>query len=390
MSCASSKVPSLMRPIRDQDNVPAIRPFFEFNEEFLGKIGELLSSGQVSNNGKNLQQFERLLAEYLRVNEAVVVSTGFEALLLALKAFSMPKGKAILPAYTYIATLNAVVHAGLEPLFCDIEPGSFTMDTTKLSGLLEENPDVRCVIPVNVFGIPADLAAIRKLCNQSGAALVYDNAHGFGTEVDGQRLQREPDAQIFSLHATKTLPAVEGGLVVSDDPRVLGAVKRLRNHGLGSSFEETEPGYNAKMDEIRAVVGMESLRNFSETLERRRSYGSRLLRRFDRFSDVYTPQRIPPNVKTNFQNLGVCISPHFRANQQDLIAMFLSHGVNVRSYFNPPLYKFKGFDRGPALPVTESVWQTLLSFPIFSRMPEEVLIKIENAIDQVAETLRAR
>jgi dTDP-4-amino-4,6-dideoxygalactose transaminase len=379
-----------MRSIQTQDDVPAIRPFFEFGDELMETITHLLESGHVSNNGKNVQTFERLLAEYLGAGETVIVSSGFEALLLALKALSMAPGKAILPAYTYIATLNAVVHSGFEPVFCEIEPASFTMDVQMLAKLLEQHSDVSCVMPVNVFGIPPDLAAIRGLCDKSEVRLVYDNAHGFGTEVDGRRIQSEPDAQIFSLHATKALPAVEGGFVVSDDSEVLAKVKRLRNHGLGGTVAETEPGFNAKMDEIRAVIGIESLRHFPATLPRRRKYGARLLERFKRFEDVYAAQIIPATVNTNFQNLGVCVSPRFRVTQPELIEMFASHGIGVRSYFSPPLYKFAGFDEGPALPVTESVWQTLLSFPIHSRMPEDTLIKIENAIDQVAETLRTK
>jgi dTDP-4-amino-4,6-dideoxygalactose transaminase len=373
----------------DKDDIPVIRPYFEITEAGLHRLGELLASGQVTNNGQEVQQFERLLAEYLGVKEAVAVSNGADALLLALKALELPPGKAILPAYTYIATLNAVVHAGFDPVFCDIDRGTLTMDPGHLSELLEQHSPVRVVVPVNVFGVPANLPRIRKLCDGVGAKLLYDNAHGFGTEQDGHRLPTEAAVQTFSFHATKTLPAVEGGLIVSEDPAIVSLVRRLRNHGLARTASDTLPGFNSKLDELRAVIGIYSLRSFAETLTRRRHYGQRLRQRFQQSADVYTVQAIPQTVNSNFQNLGVCCPWAARSGLARIIELFRSHGVCVRSYFDPPLYKFKGFDSGPALPVTESVWQTLISVPIHSRMTESVLCRIETATSEVANAIRS-
>lgn len=118
--------------VMDPD-IPGIRPYFEVDEEGLQTIAGLLASGQITNNGRHVQEFEKSLANYLGVKETVAVSSGSDALLLALKALSLPCGRVILPAYTYIATLNAVVQAGLEPVFCEIEGGSFTLDVKHLA-----------------------------------------------------------------------------------------------------------------------------------------------------------------------------------------------------------------------------------------------------------------
>jgi perosamine synthetase len=368
-------------------DIPGIRPYFEVDEEGLQTIAGLLASGQITNNGRHVQEFEKSLADYLGVKETVAVSSGSDALLLALKALSLPSGRVILPAYTYIATLNAVVQAGFEPVFCEIEGGSFTLDVGHLAELLAQQTAVRCVLPVNVFGVPADLLAIRELCDRAGAKLLYDNAHGFGTEASGLRIPREPDVQAFSFHATKTLPAVEGGLIVSDNPDIIALTSRLRCHGLAPVAADARPGFNAKMDEIRAVIGRNSLRHFPETLARRRAYGHRLVECFHRFPGVYKVQVIPENVNTNFQNLGVCCTRAADLGLAAVLALFKSRGVGVRSYFDPPLYRFSGFGPHAALPVTESVWQTLISFPIHSRMTEAVLSRIERAVAEVAEKL---
>jgi dTDP-4-amino-4,6-dideoxygalactose transaminase len=365
-----------------------IRPYFEIDDEALQGIGRLLASGQVTNNGRVVQNFERLVAAYLGIKEAVAVSTGADALLLALKAFGLPKGKVILPAYTYVATLNAVIHAGLDPVFCDIDPGSFTMDPAHLKQLTGIHTDVRCVLPVNVFGIPAELPVIREVCDRIGAKLLYDNAHGFGTEVRGCRVPSEPDAQIFSFHATKALPAVEGGLIVSAQPAILSLVRQMRNHGLAQTPAQAVPGFNAKLDEIRALIGTWSLKHFPDALSRRRRYGQRLVAAFQRYKSIYVTQIEPETVATNFQNVGVRCLPAERVGLTKVKEMFAARGIEVRSYFDPPLYKFNGHENAP-LPVTEATWRTLLSFPIYGRMKEPVLERIEEAILEIGNELQS-
>jgi dTDP-4-amino-4,6-dideoxygalactose transaminase len=367
--------------------VPNIRPYFEVDAETLARVAELLASGRVTNHGPQVQAFQASLAEYLRVRETVAVGSGSDALLLSLKALGVSGGAAILPAYTYVATLNAVVQAGLTPVFCDIDPKSFTLDPAHLAALLPRLRAVACLIPVNVFGVPPDLATLDRLARSAGAKVLYDNAHGFGTEDNEARVAPEPDVQIFSFHATKTLPAVEGGLIVANDPGVSSLAKRLRHHGLGSRPAEMIPGFNSKMDELRAVIGLQSLRHFPETLARRRAYGRRLLSAFQRFPECYVPQVTPPAVRTNFQNLGICCPAAEQVGLSRVIELFGRQGVGVRSYFDPPLNHFPGFDQGPQLPVTQRIWRTLISVPIHSRMSEDTLEQITGAAAAVAEEL---
>lgn len=377
-----------MNTVIARQEIPGIQPCFEVDDALLKNIADALESGQVTNNGPRVRSFERSLAEYLNVEEAVAVSTGSDALLLALKALNLGPGVAILPAYTYIATLNAVVANGLRPIFCDIDGGSFTLDPNHLQHLIETIPGVRCVIPVNVFGVPPQLGSIRQICDSIGARLVYDNAHGFGVVADGLRYAPEADAQIFSFHATKTLPAIEGGLVLASDRNILESVRRLRNHGLAPALHESSPGFNAKMDEIRAIVGAHSLKHFSDALARRQLYGRRFFNQFKRFEDIYRVQTIAAGVSTNFQNIGVCCLPALRIGLPVVMSLFKERGIGVRSCFDPPLNQLRGFQPAVALPVTESVWHTLVSFPIHSRMSEETLSQIEGAIAEVAGILR--
>jgi dTDP-3-amino-2,3,6-trideoxy-4-keto-D-glucose/dTDP-3-amino-3,4,6-trideoxy-alpha-D-glucose/dTDP-2,6-dideoxy-D-kanosamine transaminase len=181
---------------------------------------------------------------------------------------------------------------------------------------------------------------------------------------------------------------VEGGAVLSGNAVLMATVKQLRNHGLAPNPLESSPGFNSKMDEIRAIVGTNSLVHFPEALARRRSYAQRLRDVFQSFADVYENQLIPPNLASNFQNLSILCPAAQKLGLGHVLELFRSEGVGVRAYFDPPMNKIRGFEEGPSLPATEMVWQTLVSIPIHSRMNEETLTCIETAVSQVARMLR--
>lgn len=383
-------VPDGLRPAVGAPKISMVRPWFGPDGELLNAYDRCLASGQVTNNGPFVQQFEREIAHYLDVEDAVAVSSGSDALYLALRAADRT-GKAILPSYTFIATLHAVLANGLEPVFCDIDEATFTLSAGCLEGVLEREDDVAVVIPVNVFGVAPDLATIAELTSPKGIEIVYDNAHGFGTEVFGVRAPYEPLAQVFSFHATKALPAIEGGAVVSRDADLMGEIRRLRNHGIRPAVVESSPGPNSKMDELRALTGLHGLRDFDRTLERRRHYGGRLSAFFnDSCAGTFRPQLVPKGVRSNYQNLGVVCGVEGPADLESIRADFLAHGIEARSYFNPALHHLAAFRATACLPTTDRIWRSLLCLPIHSYMSEADLERLETAACRVAEARKQR
>lgn len=368
--------------------IPGIRPIFELEEIDFQRMQASLSSGIVSNNGPMLRRFEEELAAYLNAENIAVVSSGFEALLLALKALDNGNKKVVLPSYTYIATLNSIVQSQLIPVLCDICPDSFTIDPEKLEEILCRDQEIGYVVPVNVFGVPPDMEAIVRLARKHNVLVAYDNAHGFGTECFASKTTKEVEVEVFSLHATKTLPAIEGGLVVSENINIINEVKRLRNHGISSRPGETAPGFNSKMDELRAIVGLSSIRNFESALERRRNYALQIREAFSRNGDVFISQSIPEGVKSNFQNIGVLCPPAKIIGLGKIIGKFAEFGIGVRSYFDPPMHHIGSFGAGSIFPVTQQTWERLISFPIHARMTEEDLLFLCEGIDHVATCIR--
>lgn len=366
---------------RDARLLPWVRPSIEPDDALMATLRASLESGRVTNDGPLVRRFERDAAAWLGVPDAVAVSSGSEALRLPLKALGL-RGRVVLPSFTYLATLSAVALNGLEPVFCDVDPRTFTLDPAALAALLDRERGAAAVLPVNAFGVPPDLAAIAAIAAGAGARLLYDNAHGFGSERRGRRLPAEPAFQMLSLHATKVMPAVEGGLVVSPDADLLARVRRLRAHGIAPDPLASTPGVNAKMDELRAAVALHSLARLDAVLARRRAYAARLRDALERCGGAYQVQHVPEGVTSNFQNLAVRMLAQPDADAA--VAAFARHGVEARRYFHPPLHRLAMFPRPASLPRTDEVVASLVCLPLHSRMDEDDLLRVERAVRRVA------
>ncbi len=295
----------------------------------------------------------------------------------------------MLPSYTFIATLNAVTACGIVPIFCDIDSDTFTLSPTELRKTLKQEEGISCVIPVNVFGVPPEMDEIAQISRDAGIQILYDNAHGFGTEINDQRITPEPIIQTFSFHTTKVMPAIEGGALVSSDDNFLQEIRRMRNHGIASELLESSEGVNAKMDELRAATGSHVLRRFPRMLDKRRRYAQEIRAYITEYGhELFIPQRIPDNVVSNFQNMGIICTEAGRVGGLDIIAeKFKFHGVESRSYFNPALHHLKTYENRFCLPVTDRVWRSLLCFPIHSDMSQQELCQIRKAIQDSAEEI---
>ena len=371
------------KELDNQTEIPFVKVMLEPNATLLGDIAATLQSSRLTNRGPMVHKFEQKAAGYLGCKETLAVSSGSDALLLSVKALNVGKGKAILPSFTYMATLNAVSNCGLDPVFCDIDQRTWTMDPNQLESLIKSDSDVRLIVPVNVYGVPPDLHRIGEIASKYKIPVLYDNAHGFGTETDkGERLSSEPLVQVFSLHATKVLPAVEGGLVVSSDPWLLKEVRRLSVHGLAEDPLKSTPGFNSKMDELRALVGLHSLSKIQDVLRRRRAYANQI-RDFlrNQCNGAFELQVIPENINPNFQNLAVLIPKE--QNADSFIKEFKIHGINVRQYFSPPLHWLKNFQKRFDLPVTDNIGTRILCLPIHNRMSDSTIHRLELAAKAV-------
>jgi dTDP-4-amino-4,6-dideoxygalactose transaminase len=364
-----------------------IRPDLPHDHRLLTRIQGLLQSGSVTNDGAQVEGLERELAKALGVDDVVVVSSGSAALRIGVHALDLGVGSVVLPSFTYIATASAVVHAGLRPVFCDIDPGTWTLCPAALERVLSHHDDVRAVLSVTAYGVPADHDALAALAAAAGAEYIVDHAHGFGSERQSQRVPSPARFAAWSLHATKVLPAVEGGFVTSEDRDLLDRVRRLRRHGIDPNDPTLSvPGFNARMDEIRAAVGRASLRRAGRKLTQRRATYNRLRNSLSQIADgLYQVQRVPDGVHANGQNLALRWSGG--APLGTVIRSFARHGIEARRYFGPPLHHMHHFAQAADLEVTEDLAGRILCLPLYGTMATHEIERVEEAIAQVAAEL---
>jgi dTDP-4-amino-4,6-dideoxygalactose transaminase/nucleoside-diphosphate-sugar epimerase len=360
-------------PAAPDPPIPWVRPLFEPDAALLGSMLRSLAAGVVTNEGPVVAAFEHELAGWLGVSTLAATANGTTALTLAALALGL-RGRAVMPAFTFVATAAAMARAGVGALYCDIDPERWTLDPDALARTLAAHPEACAVVAVNVYGVAPDLARIGALCRAAGIPLVYDNAHGLGTRVDGARVPPEPDVVAFSLHATKVLPAVEGGAVVARDAALDRELRRLRRHGLADNPYATSASLNGRIDELRAAVGRHLLRGLDGALARRRAYAERL-RAAVAAAGHFTLQHLPPGVESNHQNLGVLCAEIDLAR-----AAFEAGGVGTRRYFYPGLHQMQSAAGGAALPVTERVAEAVLCLPLHARMDDRTLARVEAAI----------
>lgn len=373
---------------RSAPTIPVIRPCLPDDAALIDDIAGILSSGQVTNNGPHLRRFEAAVAAALEVSGAAVVGSGTAALEAAAQVLlgSQRGGAVVVPSLTYVATLNPFVNRGMTPLFCEVRPDTWTLDPDHLADLFAHHDDVRAVVPVCQYGVHAEMEVICELAHARGAVVIYDSAHGFGARYQGSAAPDGPDAITWSFHATKVLPAIEGG-AVSAAAELVDRVKALRNHGLGTDRLVTEPGFNWKMSEINARVGLASLATHPERRARRRSYQARLLRRADAAPGApFSPQRCPAHSDTNAQSLALLVR-RGSLSRDEVQEAFAQYGVQVGGFFHRPLHQMPAWRGGPPLPVTDDVYDRLITLPLHDEMGEEVLATIEAAIDAVGATI---
>ena len=353
--------------------IPNVRPSYALDERLVGAWIRSALDGRTTNHGPHVQALEAEAAAWLGLPRALAMGSCADALNIALRVVT--PGPVVLPAFTYVSTLNAVELAGREPNLCDVDPHTWTMCPDALAALLAARPDVAVVMPVNVFGVPPDLDRLVPLAHAAGAKVVYDAAQGVGTTVHGQRYQRGPDLTAWSFHATKALPAIEGGLLYAADPELYARCLRLRTHGLPPDPIEHEPGYNAKLDELSAATARHSLARIHVALAHRRAHHGALSEALAT-SAFYGLQAVPAGVVTNAQNLGARVAAPVPA----VIDAFRVEGIEVRRYFDPPLHHLRRLRGRFDLPVTEALWGSLISLPLHTEMSPAAVRRITEVI----------
>ena len=247
-------------------------------EEYCNEIKELWDSRWLTNGGVKHQELEKKLCEYMECDNVSLFVNGHLALEAAISAMQLT-GEVITTPFTFASTTQAIVRNGLTPVFCDIEPDTYTIDVNKIESLITEKTSA--IIPVHVYGNPCDVDAIEKIAKKYNLKVIYDAAHTFGMKVGGRGIGTFGDASMFSFHATKVFNSIEGGGVTYTDPDLTYRLKLEKNFGIETPESYPAIAGNSKMNEFQAAMGLCNLRHVGDEIAKRKAAVHRYIERLD-------------------------------------------------------------------------------------------------------------
>lgn len=375
--------------------VPLIKPDLPSLEEVEGPFREILATGRITNFGKYNTLFEQEAGAHLGC-QAATISSGSLGMVLSLKALGVEPGeKVIVPSFTFMATAQSALYAGAMPVFADVAD-DLTLDPDDLDSLLaKHHPHVGAVVPVHMYGLPAQVDAIEQMVARHAARrgkpirVVYDAAHAFGSALaDGRRCGTFGDAEVFSLSVTKLLVSVEGGMVTSRDPELIARIKKYRNYGILDNYDAHFQGLNGKMSEFHAIIGLYNVRRIERLLEaraERAEYYAAAIREKCR-SQVLVP---PSGVRHTFKDFSLMVPANWSGPTRDCImAALRERGVETRAYFYPPVHEqtyFRKYADRP-LPRTEELARRVITLPFYTSITNE---EMDYAASMLAEAERS-
>jgi dTDP-4-amino-4,6-dideoxygalactose transaminase len=332
--------------------------------------------------GPELEAFESAFAEYHGVRHAVGVANGTDAVELALRALGIGHGDEVITvSHTAVATVCAVERTGARPVLVDVDEATYTMDPAAAAAAL--TPRTKALLPVHLYGHPADMGPLAELAARHGLALVEDCAQAHGARCDGRRVGTIGHLAAFSFYPTKNLGAYgDAGAVLTDDPGLAQRVRSLRNYGQSRRYHHLEPGQNSRLDELQAALLRVKLAHLDEHNAIRR----RLARTYsDRLSGVITPVSRPG--AEHVFHLYVVRHPQRDALMDALgkreVQTLIHYPIPVHLQ---PAYAHLGCSAG-ALPVTERITRQILSLPLYVGLDDGDVGLVASALDECVQSM---
>lgn len=235
-------------------------------DEFNDFLRQIWDSKWITNNGSFHQKLESALCEYLKVPYISLFTNGTMPLITALQALRIT-GEVITTPYSFVATTHAIWWNGAKPVFVDVDPRTGNIDADKIEAAI--TPKTTAIMPVHVYGQPCDTRRIQEIADKYGLKVIYDAAHAFGVEVNGESILNAGDVSTLSFHATKVYNTIEGGALVMHDEAMKKRIDFLKNFGIADEVTVVGPGINAKVDEIRSAYGLLNLRQVDKAIQAR-------------------------------------------------------------------------------------------------------------------------
>jgi dTDP-4-amino-4,6-dideoxygalactose transaminase len=345
-------------------------------EEYMNEIKDMWDSHWLTNMGPKHKQLQAELCEYMGVENIDLFTNGHMAIELTLQAMNL-QGEVITTPFTFASTTHAIVRNGLEPVFCDIDPFTFTMDPEKLESLITDR--TCAILPVHVYGNVCNIEEIERIAHKYELKVIYDACHTFGETYKGQGIGTFGDASCFSFHATKAFNSIEGGAVTFKDKRLGDILYELKNFGIHGPEEVSAVGANAKMNEFCAAMGLCNLRHLEEEIEKRKKVAERYETHLMNVEGLQL-NAVQPDVKRNYAYFPVVFEEKvFGASRVEVFDALAENGIAARKYFYPLTNTFSAFNGKYNVletPVALHVSKRVLTLPMYADLALEDVDRI--------------
>jgi dTDP-4-amino-4,6-dideoxygalactose transaminase len=365
--------------------VPLVRPVLPGFADMAEGVRGILESGMVT-KGQYVSAFEEANAAHLGVKHAIAVSSCTTGLMLTFRGLGL-MGDVVVPSFTFMATVSALVWAGLRPVFADVDPGTTNLDPAAAEAMI--TPDTSAIVAVHNFGNPADIDALQAVARRHDLKLIFDSAHGFGALYQGVPVGAQADAHVFSLSPTKLLVAGEGGIVATNNDELADAIRIGREYGNSGNYDSAFAGFNARMPEFNALLGLHSLRCLEDAARHRNEVAAMYQEGLGRLPGIGLQQVCAGN-RCSFKDFSITVDPNvFGLTRDELAWALAAENVDTRKYYDPPAHRqtaYRQFAPTGDLVNTDLLASRSLSLPIWSHMDGETVMGICRAIERVYES----
>jgi len=368
----------------DTSKILVTSPLLPDLEEFHALLREIWESKWITNNGSIHKKLEAALCEYLKVPYISLFTNGTMPLLTALQALRIT-GEVITTPYSFVATTHSIWWNNCKPVFVDIDPTTGNIDPDRIESAI--TPKTSAIMPVHVYGKPCDTKRIQEIADKYGLKVIYDAAHAFGVEVNGESILKAGDLSTLSFHATKVFNTIEGGAMVMHDAEMKKRIDYLKNFGFAGETTVVGPGINSKMDEIRSAYGLLNLKQVDAAIEARHQVAIRYreaLRDVEGIS--YFDDK--PGVRHNYSYFPIFVdAERYGMTRDELYFKMKENGVFGRRYFYPLISSFSTYSGLPSadpanLPQAHKMADSVICLPMHHRLDSSDIDRILSLIDR--------
>ncbi len=364
------------------NTITVTSPLLPNIDEFYSLLKEIWDSKWITNNGSFHQQLEKALAEYLKVPYVSLFTNGTLPLITALQALHIT-GEVITTPYSFVATTHSLWWNGIKPVFVDIEWETGCMDPSKIEAAI--TPKTTAIMPVHVYGKPCNTKAIQDIADKYGLKVIYDAAHAFGVEINGESVLKAGDMSTLSFHATKVYNTIEGGAMVMHDAKTKQRIDYLKNFGFAGETEVVAPGINSKMDEVRSAYGLLNLKQVDAAIEARHQVAIKYRKALNNVEGIECWNDLP-GVKHNYSYFPVFVdAKKYGMTRDELYFKMREQGILGRRYFYPLISNFstyRGLESATKenLPVATKMAEEVICLPMHHALSDEEIERVLNCI----------